>query len=348
MLPRLSSACGLLRGSILVLLLLLQGLRGAGLQARPRPHYALEGHEPPVALLHTGKATFVVTAHGVWQLEGKAFVRKYQSTAQVQCAAAADTVLWLGTRQGVVALGARRFNARPLALPTAAPAGNITALFLDKQGALWVGADGQGVFHQNPDGSLRQELLTPSINDGAVTNDSSIWIATNIGLSRKHGPTWTRYNEEGVANQEIPDNIVNKLLPDNAGNLWVLMSDAISVFERVGHSESQGELPTVKFLGQPGNDVLGVVYLRGEGHLFATSQGLLLLPAAPAISFAPATGTDQIVAKQLLQPVATPAGRPVLAQLDAQQNLWLVSADAVRVLAPKEVHQLLHAPTPTL
>lgn len=321
---------------------------GAGVLARPRPPYPLAGHEQPVALLHAGPATFIVTEHSVWQLEKGKFARKYQSTNPVQCAAAADTVLWLGTRQGVVALGTRRFRARALPLPTAEPAGNITALFQDKQGALWVGANGQGVFRQGADGQLTQELRTPTINAGAVTADSSVWIATNIGLSRKQGARWTRYNEEGVANQEIPDNIVNKLLPDNAGNLWVIMSDAVSVFEGPGRHEQEGELPTVKFLGQPGNEVFSVVALRGEGRLFATAQGLLLLPAEPAASFAPATGTDQILPKQLLRPVPTPAGRPVLAQLDARQRLWLVSADAVRVLTPKEMHQLLHAPTPPL
>ncbi len=300
-----------------------------------------------MALLHAGHATLLVTEHSVWQLEKGTFVRKYQSASPVQCATATDTVLWLGTHQGVVALDTRRFRARALPLPTAEPAGNITALFQDKQGALWVGANGQGVFRQGANGQLTQELRTPAINAGAVTADSSVWIATNIGLSRKQGAQWTRYNEEGVANHEIPDNIVNKLLPDNAGNLWVIMSDAISVFEAPGRHE-QEELPTVKFLGQPGNEVFSVVSLRGEGRLFATAQGLLLLPTEPAASFAPAAGTDQVVPKQQLRPVPTPAGRPVLVQLDAQQRLWLVSADAVSILTPKEVHQLLRPLPPPL
>ena len=283
----------------------------------------------------------MVTAHSVWQLEGARLVRKYQSAAAVQCATSADTVLWLGTRQGVVALGTRHWRAHSLPLPTAEPAGNITALFRDQAGALWVGANGQGVFRQNPDGHLAQELRTPAINDGAVTADSSVWIATDIGLSRRQGAQWTRYNEEGVANHEIPDNIVNKLLPDNAGNLWVIMSDAISVFEGPGRRAAQEELPTVKFLGQPGNAVSGVVYLRGEGQLFATAQGLLLLPAEPAVSFAPTAGTDEVVPKRLLRPVAAPAGRPVLAQLDGHQHLWLVSDEAVCVLSTSQVHRLL-------
>lgn len=316
------------------------------LQARPRPGYALAGHEKPVALLHAGKATLVVTEHSVWQLEGSKFVRKYQSESPVQCATAADTVLWLGTRRGVVALGTRRFAARPLALPGSTNEANITALFRDAQGALWVGANGQGVFRQGTDGTLVPELRTPSINGGVATADSSVWIATNIGLSRRRGPEWMRYNEEGVANNEIPDNIVEKLLPDNAGNLWVIMSGGICVFEGLGkRAAAEAELPTVRYLGQPGNEVFGVAYLRGEGRLFATAMGLLLLPTEPAASFAPAT--DQVETKQLLRPVPNPAGTttPTLLHLDAQQRLWLVSADAVTVLTAKKFHQLAHSPT---
>jgi ligand-binding sensor domain-containing protein len=318
------------------------------LLARPRPGYALAGHEKPVALLHTGKATLVVTEHSVWQLEGSKFIRKYQSESPVQCAAAADTVLWLGTRQGVVALGTRRFAPHPLALPGPATEANITALFRDAQGALWVGANGLGVFRQAADGALVPELRTPAINGGVATADSSVWIATNIGLSRRRqGQEWTRYNEEGVANNEIPDNIVEKLLPDNAGNLWVIMSGGICVFEGLGkRAAAEAELPTVRYLGQPGNEVFAVAYLRGEGRLFATAMGLLLLPTEPAASFAPAS-TDQVETKQLLRPVPNPAGTtaPTLLHLDAQQRLWLVSPDAVTVLTAKEFHQLAHSPT---
>jgi ligand-binding sensor domain-containing protein len=328
-------------------LLLAFSLGGSSqLQARPRPSYALAGHEKPVALLHAGKATLVVTEHSVWQLEGSKFIRKYQSESPVQCAAAADTIVWLGTRRGVVALGIRRFAPRPLPLPGPIAEANITALFRDAQGALWVGANGQGVFRQAADGALLPELRTPSINGGVATADSSVWIATNIGLSRRRGPEWMRYNEEGVANNEIPDNIVEKLLPDNAGNLWVIMSGGICVFEGLGkRAAAEAELPTVRYLGQPGNEVFAVAYLRGEGRLFATAMGLLLLPTEPATSFAPAT--DRVETKQLLRSVPNPTGTtsPTLLHLDAQQRLWLVSEEAVVVLTAREFHQLAHSPT---
>ena len=337
-----------LRPTLLALLLL--SLGGAAALARPRPHYAVAGHEKPVAMLHAGKATYLITEHSVFRLEGAQFVRKHQTNTPIYCAALADTALWLGTGTGVLRLHTGTFRPRPLALPgAAATAPAITALFRDVRGDMWVGANGYGVFRW-ANGAFVQELKTPAINGGVATADSSVWIATSIGLSRKQGPEWTRYNEEGVANHEIPDNIVEKLLPDNAGNLWVIMSDAICVFEGGQRGGAEAELPTVKFLGRPGNEVFSVAYVAGAGRLFATAMGLLLLPNEPATrlaSFAPAT--DKVEPKRLLVPLPQlpGAGNPILLQLDKQQRLWLASTEGVTVLTTKEFCRFAQAQSGT-
>ncbi|WP_210514491.1 hypothetical protein [Hymenobacter terricola] len=328
----------------LLSLLLLVSFGGAAL-ATPRPHYAVAGHEKPVALLHAGKTTYLVTEHSVFRLEGGEFVRKTQSVSAIQCATLADTALWLGTHAGVLRLNTATFRPRPVALPGTDAAANITALFRDARGAVWVGANGSGVFRWTND-AFTQELKTPAINGGVATADSSVWIATSIGLNHKQHGDWTRYNEEGVANHEIPDNIVEKLLPDNAGNLWVVMSDAICVFEGGGRrAEAEAELPTVKFLGRPGNELSSVAYLPGAGRLFATTNGLLLLPNEPAsfASFTPAT--DKIEPKRLLLPLPKlpSAGIPVLLEVDQQQRLWMVGTEGVTVLTAKEFQRFVQA-----
>ncbi|AMJ65695.1 hypothetical protein [Hymenobacter sp. PAMC 26628] len=311
--------------------------------ARPRPPYAVAGHEAPVALLRAGRATYLVTQRSVFRLEGTQFVRKYQSPNVIQCAAAADTVLWLGTQQGALGLGLgpAGFRPHPLALPGAAATARITTLFQDAQGALWAGADGYGAFRRAPGGTFVAELNTPAITAGAATADGSVWLGTNVGLSRKQGPEWTRYNEEGVANREIPDNLVEKLLPDNTGALWVIMSDAISVLNPAPQAAGEAEVPTVKFLGQPGNEVFGVASVPGAGRVFATAMGLLLLPAAAPGPLAAAPATDEVAPQRLLVPLpalpgATTSAPPVLVQVDAQQRVWLASADEVTVLTAKQ------------
>ena len=332
----------------LVLGLVLPGI----LLARPRPHYIVAGHEKPVALLRAGRATYLVTEGSVFGLEGAQFVRKFQSAVPIQCAALADTVLWLGTRGGVQALNTRTLRARPLPLPLAGAAPRIVALFTDAEGALWVAADGGGVFRWTH-GAFTRELNTPAVNAGLATADSSVWVATNLGLSRKHGSEWTRYNEEGVANHEIPDNIVEQLLPDNDGNLWVVMSEGICVFEGAGRrAAAEGELPTARFLGRPGNPVYGVGFLRGTGRLFATGMGLLLLATDPTKRFAEfAPSTDLVVEKPLLRLLPAPPGLvapglapvPYLLQVDSQQRVWLAYAGEVVVLTAKQFQALVRA-----
>ena len=321
----------------------------AAVQARPRPPYAVPAHEQPVALLHAGKATYLVTQHHVLRLEGRRLVSHFRSEDAIQCATAHDTALWLGTRQGLLRLSAHTFRPQRLALP-GVEAPNVTALFADARGQLWVGANGAGVFRW-AGRAFEQELHTPAINGGVATADSSVWIATSIGLSRKQGPEWARYNEEGVANHEIPDNIVEKLLPDNDGNLWVVMSDAICVFEKSGQrGAAEAELPTVKFIGRPGNEVFGVAHMPGAGRLFATAQGLLLLPdaaASPLPGFVAAT--DKIEPQRLLQPLPTlpGTGNPTLLAVDKQQRLWLAGPEGVVVLTAKEFARLVRAQTNT-
>ncbi|RZK62957.1 MAG: hypothetical protein EOO59_01130 [Hymenobacter sp.] len=313
------------------------------LLARP-PHYTVPGQEAPVALLVAGRVSYLVTAGGVYELRGPQAMRRYQSAAPIRCALATDSVLWLGTAQGLVRLrtgrGAGAWVARPLALPAPAGPAPITALLRDAAGAVWVGAAGYGVY-QLAGSELQNVLRIPDVTAALPTADSSVWVGTNLGLHRWHRGTWTRYNEEGVANHEIPDNLVSKLLLDNGGSLWVLMSDAITVFENATRAGGgAGHLPTVKYLGRPGNEVYSVAYLPGRGHVFATAMGLLLLPSQPQGELAHfEAATDRVETPQALVPLAvagTALTGPCLLQVDAHQRIWVMQPGSVRVCRAKD------------
>lgn len=324
------------------------GLGGPTLLARG-PRYPVPGQEAPVALLTAGRATYLVTAQSVFELAGRQFVRRYQSAAPIRCALAADSGgLWLGTQQGLLRLGTQEWRARPLALPAPAAPAPITALLRDAAGTVWVGALGYGVY-QLRGGALQSQLRVPTVNAGLATADSSVWLATNIGLHRWQHGEWTRYNEEGVANYEIPDNLVERLLLDNAGSLWVLMSEGISVFEEAARRGAEAaHLPTVKYFGRPGNEVYSVIYLPGQGHVFATGMGLLLLPAQPRgelAHFEPTT--DRVEAPQVLVPLsgpALPAAGARLLQVDARQRIWVVSPGEVSVWRARDFQRAQPAP----
>jgi len=330
---------------------LLLGL-ASPLQARS-PHYALPNAEAPVALLPVGRATYLVTAHSVLDLSGRQPVLRYHSAALVRCALATDSVVWLGTEQGLLRLSIRRkqaaWPARLLALPAPAGPAPVTALVRDAGGVVWAGIGGYGVY-QVLGNELQSLLRIPAVTSGLATADSTVWIGTNLGLHRWQHGAWTRYNEEGVANHEIPDNLVEKLLLDNSGSLWVIMSDAITVFENTTHPQtSPGHLPTVKYLGRPGNEIYSVAYLPGQGHVFATAMGLLLLPAQPVGELAHFENiTDRVETPQVLVPLTlagTAIAGPCLLQVDARQRIWVVQAGSARVWRRQDFRPA--APRPT-
>jgi hypothetical protein len=341
---RLAGAARPLRPHLALLCWLLLAAPATAL-ARP-PHYALPNSETPVALLPVGRATYLVTTHEVLDLSGRQPVLRYHSAAPVRCALATDSVLWLGTEQGLLRLrigrGSAAWVARPLALPTPAGAAPVTALAREAGGAVWAGFGGYGVY-QVAGNELVSTLRIPAITAGLATADSSVWIGTNLGLHRWQHGAWTRYNEEGVANHEIPDNLVEKLLLDNSGSLWVFMSDAITVFEHTAaHAPaSAGHLPTVKYLGRPGNEVYSVAYLPGRGHVFATAMGLLLLPTqAPGELAHFDSATDKVETPQVLVPLAVAGAAvagPCLLHIDARQRIWVVQAGSVRVLRAQDL-----------
>ena len=335
---------------LLLLLLLLLASRLPG-RARPPARYQLATAEKPVALLPAGRATYLITEHSVFELGRRQLVRRYQSEALIRCALATDTALWLGTQQGALRLSIRHFAARRLSLPDAAGQAPITALCRDAGGRIWVGALGFGVFRQadaTVNSPFESVLSVPTVSAALATTDSSVWIGSSLGLNRFRRGAWTRYNEEGVAGLEIPDNLVDKLLPDNAGNFWVLMSAGISVFPGGGTAApaAPAELPTATFIGWPGNEVFSVASLPGLGRVFATAMGPLLLPenpAGPFASFEPAA-SDKVEPKRALLPLRLPGENlPYLIQTDPQQRVWVVSAGEVRVWSAKAFRQLTQA-----
>lgn len=318
------------------LLLLLGCLLALAAPAQTR--YALPQPEPPVALLALGRTQYLVTAGGVYEVAGRQLLPRYRSAHPIACALALDTALYLGTQQGALSLRPSSWRAYPLALPAGAAAAPVATLLRDAEGALWVGAAGYGTYRGRPGGAWEPVLRVPGISAGVCTPDSAVWLGSNLGLHRYHRGRWTRYNEEGVANFEIPDNLVERLLPDHAGTVWVVMSDAVCALPA---GPRPAELPTATFLGSPGNELLAAAYLPGAGRLFATAQGLLLLPAASAAEFAsfePPPNTDAIGPKALLRPLRL-AGLTApahLVQLDSRQRLWLADSQGLLVLTPRQ------------
>ena len=99
---------------------------------------------------------------------------------------------------------------------------SFRSLFEDREGSLWLGSEGQGLYR------LRRQFITVySREQGLIDNDvypifqdhnGAIWIgAWQTGLSRFQGGNFTSYSTE----DGLPSKLVTALAEDNIGNLWV-------------------------------------------------------------------------------------------------------------------------------
>ncbi len=336
-------------------LLLVGSLPVNGQIGRPlkEDYYALPDTAEPVELFLAPKNTFLITATGIYKQERKEFLKKYAATARINCAAEDDSVFWLGTQAGLFRVNKKTYTSKLVSLPLENPQPRITTILKDYAGTVWVGAEAYGVY-QFINNTFEKVLGAFPVNAGRATPDSSVWIGTHTGLYRYQQQKWVRYNEEGVSNYEIPDNIVDKLLVDNNRNLWVVLSEGLTVFEAQSPtSPGHGHVPAVKFIGKPQNPVYSVVYVKQRGYVFATGMGLLFLPdqnsQAGHLESLEATGASDVVQnKSMLHSVTISSGKNNLADFSQarllkadKNNLWLVGQHGIKVLPLKEVAKLL-------
>jgi signal transduction histidine kinase/streptogramin lyase len=127
--------------------------------------------------------------------------------------------LWVGTRQGELWW---QDNGRWQAQRKGPPVHSITALMPERDGSLWLGTSGDGLFsvEGKTEGRWRKRsgLLSDWIRTLYLDGEGTLWIGTGGGgLSRlKEGRVATFTTREG-----LPDNTISQILEDDTGNLWL-------------------------------------------------------------------------------------------------------------------------------
>ncbi len=339
-------------GFICGIIIIVEPVNGQVSRGLKNNYYRLEPASPPINLFDAPKGAYLITQRGIYQQKRKTLVKRYTSAAIITSAVEDDSVFWLGTQKGLLRVNKKTFSSKPVAMPLEDSQPLITTLLRDYAGTIWVGAEAYGVFKFVAN-RFEKVLGAFPVNAGAVTKDSSVWIGTNTGLHQLKDKQWVRYNEEGVTNFEIPDNIVEKLQVDNHDNLWVVLSEGITVFEAKSEaSASDDHVPSVKFIGKPQNPIYSVIYVKQQGYVFATGMGLLFLPTTNnghLSNLKQSSATDIVENKSMLHLIQLPnTGRegldfsaPVLLRCDTKNNFWFVDQRGVRVLTSKNFIKLL-------
>jgi ligand-binding sensor domain-containing protein/signal transduction histidine kinase len=118
-------------------------------------------------------------------------------------------------------------RATPYRFPALAGV-RVRNVFRDREGTLWIGTDGRGVYHQIGEKlvhyTTRQGLVNNFVRAFLQSRDGSVWIATDEGVSR-----WT---ENTLTNYQMSDGLcyfsTRSLLEDRNGDLWIGTDHGVS------------------------------------------------------------------------------------------------------------------------
>jgi ligand-binding sensor domain-containing protein/signal transduction histidine kinase/DNA-binding response OmpR family regulator len=116
----------------------------------------------------------------------------------------------------------------------------IQHIYEDKQGTIWGGSYGRGIFYLNPTTGVKGRIEHNPVGNDGLSNDyvnsvfqsqdGAMWFCTEDGLSS--------YNMESkqitnyTTNDGLPDNQVFRIEEDNNGNLWISSSRGLAMLDR--------------------------------------------------------------------------------------------------------------------
>ena len=150
----------------------------------------------------------------------------------------ADGTRYLGTRDGLLSLAPDSSQVVPIPMPQRGAVKAVTALVVEGS-TLWIGGKGDGIWQMDlASRKVSQPVPTRDLSDPEVTAiapgpDGAMWIATNNGLNLvRQG--WPTQRIMPVANDpaSLASAVINSLLTDRQGRLWVGNNAGIQILER--------------------------------------------------------------------------------------------------------------------
>ncbi len=131
-----------------------------------------------------------------------------------------DNSLWIGIREtGLIRLRKGRLQRIGAKLKNLT---DIRAVLRDREGTLWIGSNGGGLFILSKTGkfstlSEKEGLSNPSVRTLMEDREGSIWIGTRGGLFQLKDDKFTLLNSRNG----LPVDSVRSLLPGKNGEIWI-------------------------------------------------------------------------------------------------------------------------------
>lgn len=229
-----------------------------------------------VKIIEADHKKFIISSNGIWMIEKKKLVQQSSFTFNCNAATQYNNQIALATNEGIKIFDITK-NAIANFLSEKIT-GNINSIETDQQNGIWFTKEFEGCFFIDGD-NVFQRLKVPVTYCMAKTNDSSIWVGTNIGLYKIpiNGGEILRFAEEGIASYDLPDNLVEKLYSDSKSNVWALMPEHLSF---ISSADLNSEFPDYEYLGKKENELYNVAEVpqSNQAYLFSTSEGIIYIP----------------------------------------------------------------------
>jgi len=212
---------------------------------------------------------------------------------------------------------------------------NVSALFEDPSGRLWVGTDA-GLASWNGDGwqwfTTQDGLSANQITAIVGAPDGSLWVGTKrSGLNRLANDNWSSIHES----DGLPSENITSLLVDSAGTLWVGTGNGLGCF----HNSKWN-----RFTKQDGLDSDNINYLieDGEGNLWMGSNLGLMRVTKESLRQRAAGGTSTVACRVYSERDGLPAnecteGSQPAACRTADGALWFPTIRGLVSVAPAKL-----------
>jgi ligand-binding sensor domain-containing protein/signal transduction histidine kinase len=206
--------------------------------------------------------------HRSWHIQDGLPDEVIQALAQTP-----DHYLWLGTSKGLLRFDGQNFTQFDGRDSDLLRAQDILCLLAARDGSLWIGTDGGGLFHYTNDHiraySESEGLTYPIIRTLYEDVDGTIWVGSDFGIFKLKGNQFVRVDD--------PVKLVNfgaqSIIGDGHGSVWVGGSRLVryqgSSYHEYAMPKQSGSL-RIKSLCETAD---GTIWVGTAGGLYRGSQG---------------------------------------------------------------------------
>lgn len=240
------------------------------------PVYKFPGNEKkPIKILLLKKDKYIISADNIYVVNRRKIRKVINIPFHCNDATVYKNDIILATDSGIVkySISGKGFDFALIEKYKR----KIDCIISDGFQRLWFSSKFEGTYMVGKDLAFHSIMKSPVTYCIASTPDSSVWVATNVGLYKISEKDFTsvRFAEEGIEGYSIPDNIVENIFTDNTSNVWAKLSESLVY---ISNDNQLDDIPSFDYIVNKNNSLFSIASINHKAYLFVTSEGLIYLP----------------------------------------------------------------------